>query len=74
MTRLDDAVRFSHRAGDEREINLFHRSLRELSREALMSYIIFRDDQTAARFFVEPMNNSGSLLSADAGKCAAMRE
>ena len=39
-----------------------------------MRFVIFRHHQTAARFFVETVNDSRTLLAANSGKCFAMIE
>lgn len=72
--RVDNALRLSHRARDEREINFFHHSFGELSREVLMRRIIFRDDQATAGLLVQPMHNAGTLPSSNPTESAAMCE
>ncbi len=51
-------------------VDFFHRPAGELRRERQMRFIIFRHDQTAAGFLVEPMNNSRSRHAADAAQSA----
>ncbi len=55
-------------AGDEREIGLLHGAGGELFRELAMSVVVFRHDQATAGFLVEPMNNAGPFLAANAGE------
>jgi hypothetical protein len=61
-------------SGDEREINLLNRAGGELTRKIEMSGVVFRDEQATARSFIEPMNDSGPLLSADPREISAMSE
>src|SRR5437588_12686328 len=61
-------------SGDEREINLLNRAGGELTGKIEMSGVVFRDEQAATCSFIEPMNDSGPLLSADPGKISAMSE
>ena len=59
---------------DEREINLLNRAGGELTGKIEMSGVVFRDEQATACSFIEPMNDSGPLLSADPGQITAMSE
>ncbi len=56
------------------EINFLNAARRELERQPAMRFIVFRDDQTAARFFVEPMHDAGALFAANSGKRRAVME
>jgi len=71
---IDYAGGFPRCAGDEREIDFFNGARGKLFGKILMRGIIFRHDQTAARFFIDAMNNAGPLFSADAGKVFAMMQ
>ena len=59
-------------SSDEREINLLNRAVGELTGKIEMRSIVLRDDQATTCSFVETMNDSGPLLSADAGEIFAM--
>jgi hypothetical protein len=61
-------------SGDEREINFLNRAVGKLTRKIEMSGVVFRDEQATTRSFIEPMNDSGSLLSADPREISAMSE
>ena len=53
---------------NEREINLLYRARSELPRQSTVRHVGFCDDQTTARFFVQPMNDSRSFFAADSGQ------
>src|SRR5687768_1475495 len=62
-------------ARDQREINLRHFAPGKLRGERLMRLIVFCHHQTAARFFIEPMDDPRTLHAADPGKpCAMMQQ
>lgn len=71
---VDDARSLAQDSGDEREINFRHCSRGELAGEIAVSRVVFRDDESAAGFLVQTMNDSGPFLSSDAGKIVAVRE
>ena len=59
---------------DKRQVDLVDRARRELPRKAIVRKIVLRHHQTTACFFIQSMNNAGSLLPADTGKIFAMRK
>src|SRR5215471_8927227 len=59
---------FAQSSGNQRQVNLINGPLGKLRGQAAMRFVIFRDNETAARFLVEPMDNAGSFFSADAGE------
>ncbi len=69
---FDRACGFGQFPGDEREINLFDHALCKLPRQFSMRLIVFRDDKAAARFFVETVNDSWPLFSANSRQRRAM--
>ena len=71
---VDRTARTFDSPNNEREIDFRYLTLGKFSREPLMRPVIFRDDETTARFLVETMNNAGTLFSADPGEAGAMME
>ena len=71
---VDYACRFARGPAHERQIDFFHGARGELFREIAVGRVVFCDDDSAAGFFVEPMDNPRALFPADAGKVSAMRE
>src|ERR1700730_17564356 len=69
---FDHAGSFAQLAGDEREINFFNTALRELLRQAAMRFVVFGDDQTPARVFIETADNYRPFFSAHSGKRTTM--
>ena len=59
--------------GNERQVNLFNRAGRELSRKLDVRKIILCHRQATACFLIQSMNDPWSLLPADPGKIFAMR-
>ena len=55
-------------ADDERVVKFLHRASGELFREREMCLIVLRHDETAAGFFVEPVDDSRSRHAADAAE------
>jgi hypothetical protein len=71
---IDDAGSLAQRAGDERQINLGHGACGELAGEVAVGRVVLRDDEGAAGFFVETVNNPRAFFPPDAGKIAAIGE
>ena len=72
---LFDHTRFLRQfSRDEGEVNFFNGSGGKLLGQFPMGFIIFRDDQATARFFIEPMHDAGPLLPSDSGEGGAMME
>ena len=67
---------FGRNAVGDGEVDFFHAAaLGKLGGKALVGRVGFRDDQTAGSIFIEAVNNTGTLHSADAGELAfAMME
>ena len=72
--RLDRSAWPFQRPGNKREVNFLHFTLRKLAGEMLVGRVIFRDHETAARFFVEAMDDAGTLLAANPGEARAMMQ
>ena len=53
---------------DKCEINLFYRPFLKLCRQSAVRFIGFRNDDAAARFFIQSMDNSRPFFAADSGK------
>ena len=72
--RIDRSACSFQYSGNKGEIDFFYFPLRELAGKMLMGGVIFRDHETAARFFVQAVNDAGSLFAANPGKACAMME
>ena len=72
--RIDRPALFLQPTRDDREVRLLHRARGKLARKLAVGLVIFRHHQATARFFVQTMDNAGTLLAADAGKRLAMTE
>ena len=71
---FDQAGLFPQFSGDERKVNLFDRAFCKLLRQIPMRFVVFGNNKTAARFFVEAVNDSGPFFPTDSGKGRAMAE
>ena len=71
---FNDARGLAQFSGDKREINFFHAARCKLDRQSPVRLIVLRDDEAAARFFVETVHDAWPFFAADAGKDEAMME
>lgn len=71
---VDDAAVLPGLPRGQSEIDLFDCSRRELRRERPVRFIVFRDNNAAARFFIETMHDAWPLLATDAGEIWAMMQ
>ena len=69
---VDHSTRFPGNACHKCEIDFLHRSRGKLLRKIAVRRIILGHDETAARLFIESMNNSRPLSSPDAREIFAM--
>ena len=65
---FDHAGALPQFSGDKREINFLDSARCELFRQSAMGFVILRDDDAAARVFIEAMNDAGTFFSANSGK------
>ena len=63
-----DAAAGLHDAPDERDVFLLDFAIVKLPRELLMRGIVLRDDHHARRAAIEPMDDAGPQLAADAAQ------
>src|SRR4051812_40989939 len=69
---VDDAGRLSRRSGHEGQVDFSHGARGKLLRKIAVGRVVFGNDQGAARFLVEAMDDAGTFLAADAGKIFTM--
>ena len=77
MTRdgfVDDSRSLAQDSSDEGEIDFRHRPRGKLAGQIAVGRVVLRDDESAAGFLVQTMNNSRAFLSPDAGKILAVRQ
>jgi hypothetical protein len=71
---VDYACLFAHDSSNQGEVNFCHGSRRKLAGKIAMGRVVLRDDESAAGFLIQTMNNSWAFLSPDAGKIVAVRQ
>ena len=69
---FDHAGAFAQLAGDEREVNLLNTAFRKLLRQSAMRFVVFGNDQTTARVFIETVDDARPLFAANSGKGMTM--
>lgn len=71
---LNRAGGFAQPSRNQRQINLFNGAFSKLCRQPPVRVVGFGNNQATARFFVESMDNSGSLFAADPREFGEMME
>jgi len=71
---VDHASGLSRSASHERQINFAHRARGKLFRKIAVGHVVFGNDESAAGFLVEPMDDARAFLSADPGQILAVSQ